>query len=145
MRKASRMGSVQPACNLPGNKLDARRIDPSADHSGRILLVFDDVTKAVADDRHKDLLAAELAHRIALFRARGEIAPYEEESFAPDSWRAFFVGHGSIPDSYLPGIDRTAPEVVKAQFRHMLGFVKAQVLRQPTHDSYLQAIGRGDG
>lgn len=45
-------------------KLDARRIDPSADHSGRILLVFEDVTKAVAADRHKDLLAAELAHRI---------------------------------------------------------------------------------
>jgi two-component sensor histidine kinase len=45
-------------------KLDARRIDAPADHGGRILLVFEDVTKAVAADRHKDLLAAELAHRI---------------------------------------------------------------------------------
>lgn len=88
----------------------------------------------------------ELAHRIALFQARGEIAPYEEEQFAPDSWRAFFIGHGLIPDSYPPVIDRTAPEEMKAQFRHMLGFVKEQVLRQPTHDSYLQTvIGRGHG
>lgn len=84
----------------------------------------------------------ELAHRIALFQARGEIAPYEDESFAPDSWRAFFVGHGLVPDSYFPVINRTPPEEIKAQFRHMLGYVKEQVLRQPTHDAYLQTIAR---
>jgi len=82
----------------------------------------------------------ELLHRIALFAARGEIAPYEDESFAADSWRAFFAGHGIVPDSYLPAIDRTPPDAIKAQFRHMLGFVKEQVLRQPTHDAYLQTI-----
>lgn len=84
----------------------------------------------------------ELAHRIALFQARGEIAPYEDESFAPDSWRAFLIGHGLMPDTYPPGIDRTAPDEMKAQFRHMLGFVKEQVLRQPTHDAYLQMMTR---
>jgi len=84
----------------------------------------------------------ELAHRIALFQARGEIAPYEDESFAPDSWRAFLIGHGLVPDSYPPVIDRTAPDLMKAQFRHMLGFVKEHVLRQPTHDAYLQTIAR---
>jgi tryptophan halogenase len=87
-------------------------------------------------------ISPELAHRIALFQARGEIAPYEDESFAPDSWRAFFIGHGLVPDSYLPVIDRTPPEEIKAQFRHMLGYVKEQVLRQPTHDAYLQTIAR---
>ena len=84
----------------------------------------------------------ELAHRIALFQARGEIAPYEDENFSPDSWRAFFIGHGLMPDSYPPAIDRTAPEAMKAQFRNMLGFVKEQVLRAPTHDDYLQTIAR---
>lgn len=84
----------------------------------------------------------ELAHMIALFRARGEVAPYEDESFSPDSWRAFFIGHGLMPDSYLPPIDRTPPETMKTQFRTMLGFVKEQVLRQPTHDAYLQTIVR---
>ena len=83
-----------------------------------------------------------LAHRVGLFQARGEIAPYEDESFAPDSWRAFFIGHGVVPDSYFPVIDRTPPEEMKAQFRHMLGYVKEQVLRQPTHDAYLQTIAR---
>jgi tryptophan halogenase len=91
-------------------------------------------------------ISPELAHTIALFQARGEIAPYEDESFSPDSWRAFFIGHGLVPDSYLPPIDRTPPEAMKAQFRTMLGFVKEQVLRQPTHDAYLQSIARrGNG
>jgi tryptophan 7-halogenase len=84
----------------------------------------------------------ELAHRISLYQARGEIAPYEDESFAPDSWRAFFIGHGLLPDSYFPVIDRTPPEEIKAQFRHMLGYVKEQVLRAPKHDAYLQTIAR---
>jgi len=87
-------------------------------------------------------ISPELAHRIALFQARGEIAPYEDESFAPDSWRAFFIGHGVIPDSHLPPIDRTDPELVKARFRAMLGFVKEQVLRQPTHNAHLQRAPR---
>jgi tryptophan halogenase len=84
----------------------------------------------------------ELAHRIALFQARGEIAPYEDEAFSPDAWRAFFIGHGLVPDTYPPAIDRTPPEEMKAQFRHMLGFVKEQVLRQPTHDAYLRTMAR---
>jgi tryptophan halogenase len=91
-------------------------------------------------------ISPELAHTIALFQARGEIAPYEDESFSPDSWRTFFIGHGLVPDSYLPPIDRTPPETMKIQFRTMLGFVKEQVLRQPTHDAYLQTIARrGNG
>lgn len=89
-------------------------------------------------DRAKEAARSpELAHRIALFEARGEIAPMEEESFAPDSWRMLFTGHGLAPASWLPTIDRTAPDAMKGQFRRMLGFVREQVLRQPTHDAYL--------
>lgn len=82
----------------------------------------------------------ELAHRIATFRARGEVAPFEEESFLPDSWRSLFIGHGLEPESYLPTIDRTPPQHIKAEFQRMLGFVKEQVLRQPEHNQYLDRI-----
>lgn len=92
-------------------------------------------------DRAKEAaLSPELAHRIALFEARGEIAPMEEESFAPDSWRMVFTGHGPAPASWLPAIDRTAPDAMKSQFRRMLGFVREQVLRQPAHDDTLARI-----
>lgn len=83
---------------------------------------------------------AAVAHMIATFKARGEIAPFEEESFAPDSWRALFIGHGLVPDSYRPTIDRTSPDEMKTEFRRMLGFVKEQVLRQPSHDQRLRDI-----
>lgn len=82
----------------------------------------------------------ELAHRIDLFAARGELAPLEDESLPPDSWRALFIGHGILPESWRPAADRVPPEEVKAHFRKMLGFVREAVLRQPTHDACLASI-----
>jgi len=85
-------------------------------------------------------VSADLAHMIATFRVRGEIAPFEHDSFPADSWRAVFVGHGVAPDSHAPGIDATAPELMKHEFRRILGFIKDQVERQPTHDLYLESF-----
>ncbi|MET3663665.1 tryptophan 7-halogenase [Caulobacter sp. 1776] len=82
----------------------------------------------------------DLAHMIALFRARGDIAPFEHQSFPDDSWRALFVGHGVTPDSHAPLIDTTAPELIKHEFRRILSFIKSQVERQPTHDLYLESF-----
>ncbi|WP_066816467.1 tryptophan 7-halogenase [Sphingomonas mali] len=84
----------------------------------------------------------ELAHIVATFRARSEVPPMEDDSIPTDNWRALLIGLGLAPESYPPRIDATAPDVVKAQFRAMLGFVKDAVLRQPTH---AQALGTADG
>ena len=81
-----------------------------------------------------------LAHKIATFQARGEIPPSEHETFVADSWRALFVGHGMTPDTHAPMIDRTSPEIMKGEFRRILGFIKEQVLKQPTHDLYLESL-----
>lgn len=83
-------------------------------------------------------LSGDLFHRIALFRARGDLAPWEEDDLPADSWRAFMEGHGLLPDSHSPGIDLLPPDDLKAHLRAMLGFVKAQVQRQPAHDAYLR-------
>ena len=85
-------------------------------------------------------VSPELAQRIALFQARGEIAPFEHDSFSNDSWRAVFVGHGVTPDSHAPIIDATAPALMKHEFRRILSFIKDQVERQPTHDLYLESF-----
>jgi len=84
-----------------------------------------------------------VAHKIAAFRARGEIAPMEDETFAPDWWQALFVGLGEAPRSWPPAIDTTPPERIKDEFRRVLGFVKRKVLDQPAHDAYLQLHGGG--
>jgi tryptophan halogenase len=87
---------------------------------------------------------AAVAHKLAMFRARGEIPPMEDETFAPDFWRALFVGLGEMPESWPPAIDRTAPERMKQDFRRMLAFVRDKVLEQPTHDAYLRRFGRSE-
>jgi tryptophan 7-halogenase len=83
-----------------------------------------------------------LAHKIATFRARGDIAPMEDETFSPDSWQAIFTGLGVMPESWPPAIDRISPNRFKEQFRRTLEFIKGKVLEQPTHDGYLDSICR---
>jgi tryptophan halogenase len=84
-----------------------------------------------------------LLHKVETFRARGTIAPMEDETFTADQWRALFVGLGVLPDSWPPAIDTTPPDRMKEGFRRILGFVGSKVLEQPTHDSYLADIGAG--
>jgi tryptophan halogenase len=85
-----------------------------------------------------------VAHKIAAFRARGEIPPMEDEILAPDFWRALFVGLGETAESWPPAIDRTPPERMKQEFRRMLAFVRDKVLEQPTHDASLRCFGRSE-
>ena len=87
---------------------------------------------------------ATVAHKIATFRARGDIAPMEDETFAPDLWQALFTGLGETPESWPPAIDRTAPERMKEEFRRILAFIGRKVLEQPTHDSYLKSLCRSE-
>src|SRR3546814_10903516 len=45
-------------------KLDAREISATGNQTGRLLVAFEDVTESRLLERHKDILAAELSHRI---------------------------------------------------------------------------------
>jgi tryptophan halogenase len=83
-----------------------------------------------------------LSHKIATFRARGQIAPMEDETFLPESWQAIFMGLGVAPESWPPAIDRIPPNRVREEFHRTLEFIKGKVLEQPTHDGYLDSIGR---
>lgn len=80
---------------------------------------------------------ATVIQKLDIFRARGAFAPLEDETFAPDQWRALFVGMGIMPDSWPPAIDNTSPESMKASFRNILGFVRDTVLQQPAHEDFL--------
>jgi tryptophan 7-halogenase len=83
-----------------------------------------------------------LSHKIATFRARGQIAPMEDETFLPDSWQAIFIGLGVVPESWPPAIDRIPPNRLREEFHLTIEFIKGKVLEQPTHDGYLDSIGR---
>jgi hypothetical protein len=47
-----------------------------------------------------------------------------------------------MPESWPPNIDRISPDRFKAKFRRTREFIKGKVLEQPTHDGYLDSIGR---
>ena len=83
-----------------------------------------------------------LAHKIATFRACGQIAPMEDETFLPDSWQAIFIGLGVAPESWPPAIDRIPPNRFREEFHRTIEFIKGKVLEQPTHDGYLDSMGR---
>jgi tryptophan halogenase len=83
-----------------------------------------------------------LSHKIDAFRARGVIAPMEDESFAPDSWRSQFLGSGIMPESWPPATDRVAVSRMQGEVRRMLSSIKAKVVEQPRHDAYLAQLCR---
>ena len=84
-----------------------------------------------------------LTHKVDTFRARGDVAPMEDESFLPESWQALFTGFGVWPETWPPAIDRIPPDRLREGFRHIHEFIRAKVMEQPTHDSYLQNLGQG--
>ncbi len=86
-------------------------------------------------------VSRDLLRRIGVFRARGEVAHYEDESFSIDDWQALMLGHGVVPETWDPAVDRTPPELLKNDLRRILGFIRRKVEEQRSHSEYLQNIG----
>ena len=83
---------------------------------------------------------AELAHKIDAFRARGETVYYEDEAFTIDDWQALFIGHGVIPETWDPAVDRTPPELLRSELTRIQGFIRQKVDEQRTHTAYLHEV-----
>ena len=86
------------------------------------------------------LVSPALQHKIETFRARGDIAAYEDETFTVDDWQALLIGHGALPESYDPAVERTSPEIMTRELGRVLSFIKAKVEEQPSHSDYLQTV-----
>lgn len=84
-----------------------------------------------------------LRHKVATFRARGHIAPMEDETFLADSWRILFTGLGIAPESLPPTIGRISPQRLQGEINRSLELIRRKVLEQPPHDKYLETFGGG--
>jgi tryptophan 7-halogenase len=82
-------------------------------------------------------LSAQLARKIGVFRARGDLVHYEDESFDIADWQSLLLGHGVMPETWDPAADRTPPEVVKGELLRILGFIRQKVESQRTHAQFL--------
>jgi tryptophan halogenase len=85
-------------------------------------------------------VSAELMRKIGVFRARGEVVHYEDESFSVDDWQALLLGHGVLPDSWDPAVDRSPADSVRDEMRRILGFIRQKVEWQRSHAEYLQLM-----
>jgi tryptophan 7-halogenase len=81
---------------------------------------------------------AELMHKIDAFRARGEVVYYEDESFMIDDWQSLLIGHGVMPETQDPAVERTPPVLVKSELQRILGFIRRKVEQQRSHAQYLR-------
>lgn len=94
--------------------------------------------------RNRELQMPEtLRHKVATFRARGLIAPMEDETFLPDSWRVLFTGLGIQPESLLPTVGRISSQRLQGEINRSLELIRRKVLEQPRHDEYLATFCGG--
>lgn len=84
-----------------------------------------------------------LRHKVATFRARGQIAAMEDETFLADSWRVLFTGLGVLPESLPPASGGISPQRVRAEIDRTLELIRRKVLEQPRHDEYLASVCGG--
>ncbi|WOI53453.1 tryptophan 7-halogenase [Parvularcula sp. LCG005] len=81
-----------------------------------------------------------MRQRLALFAARGRVAMHEHEAFDSSSWAALMIGHGIVPESYDPLVDRVSEQEQIQQFQRLLGFVSQEVGRLPLLEAHLEML-----
>ena len=79
-----------------------------------------------------------LAHTLALFRERGRLPFYEEETFARDSWLAVLFGQGELPRRVDPLV-RSAPDQPARRF--MTDWHAAIAAAAPSHPTLAALLG----
>ncbi|MFT5138546.1 MAG: tryptophan halogenase [Lysobacterales bacterium] len=78
-----------------------------------------------------------LAHKIRLFKARGQVAFYEEESFPNTSWVSVWLGQDQWPETYDPILDNYDFERLKGRFDQMKQIIEQAAVNMQTHEEYL--------
>jgi tryptophan halogenase len=85
---------------------------------------------------------ASLAHSLNLFRERGRLPFYEEETFSRDSWLAVLFGQGMIPRRVDPLIDAMPAERAEEVMQRMRSTIESMVSSLPTQSDYLRSLAR---
>lgn len=78
-----------------------------------------------------------LAEKLSLFAARGLMPLHDDESFAAQNWSASFVGHGVIPRSHDPRVDKVPDEEQIGKIHALLHIIADEVKAMPTVEQYL--------
>jgi tryptophan halogenase len=85
---------------------------------------------------------ASLAHTLSLFRERGRLPFYEEETFTRDSWLAVLLGQGVRPRRVDPLVETTPAEQSLQTMTRLQESLAAMAPRLPTQRAFFQSITR---
>lgn len=91
------------------------------------------------DEARAAPISDRLAHRLAVFAARGIVALYQDESSGEEDWQAMLIGMGLIPESYDPQIDRVPDDEAIGRMQSLLGAIRREVEAMPPHEQALAA------
>lgn len=80
-----------------------------------------------------------LAHTLSLFRERGRLPFYEEETFSKDSWLAVLLGQSVIPRRYDPLVESTPAGDSVGLMRKVIEGIEAIGPRLPGQIDYFRA------
>lgn len=84
-----------------------------------------------------------LAHSLSVFRERGRLPLYEEETFTKHSWTTVLLGQGVIPRRVDALIDVIPSEQSEAAMTQMREGIAAMVPQLPTQGAYLRQLSSG--
>jgi tryptophan 7-halogenase len=90
--------------------------------------------------RQESTPPASLAHTLNLFRERGRLPYYEEETFSRDSWLAVLLGQGVLPRRIDPLTDSVDPNAAATAMAQMRAAAAAVAGTLPSHSAYLHNL-----
>jgi tryptophan halogenase len=90
-------------------------------------------------DKLRDMAVPDsLSDKIQLFAYRGHVALREEETFQEESWASIFVGHGLIPQTYDPLVDKVSEAEYMQQFQRILQYISTETQNMPSMAAHLE-------
>ena len=82
-------------------------------------------------------LPESLAHKLALFRARGHVPYFKDGFFSRDSWLAVLFGQGLMPQAYDRLADLLPSELLAQKMRELHARIAVHVADMPLHSEVI--------
>lgn len=79
-----------------------------------------------------------LQRKIQLFAKRGVVSLQEDETFQEENWTSIFVGHGLIPETYDPLVDKMPHQEHVEQFQRLLQYIGSEIENMPTIEAHIE-------
>ena len=90
------------------------------------------------DQQRNVILPESLVRKVELFKARGIVGLEENDSFSSESWTSVLLGHGLMPTTYNPLVDKMPEEEMKSKFQQLLTHIQKEVSNMPSVESHFE-------